>query len=254
MGNPLADHMQLRLATLAATEPDKRIIGVGNPSGPRQGIGTLRFKELRKVWDGDLRPTVDPILRYLSSQAIETAVHIGYSYGADKAASATEYSDSYDLQVSNGVFMEPVGIRTRKLLELGKDFYRSGSELDNYVNAADSNPVIEAASAAAEKSHGLRGFALGLLRLSNIAIEHALTKPLFDTRVIRSLKSQDSMEATVVWGSESEISTHSYMLNVIKDLKHKFNNRIKTITLENQKHAMGDDIFLHTALVMQSLQ
>lgn len=253
MGNPLADHMQLRIATLAATEPNKRIIGIGNPSGPRQGVGKLPVSSLRSVWSGDLRPTIDPVLQYLSSQQITTATHIGFSYGAEKAAAAAQFADRYDQSVPRGLFMEPVALKERGLLELGRDFNSTAAALEEYVNAADSAAVVEAGLRAAEKSHGMISYMLGLLRASNIAIAHALTKDGFEERANEALTKQDQLEAHLVWGSESELAIHSLMINLAKRLKDRFGDRVITMELESQKHAMGDDVFLHTAMVLQSL-
>lgn len=253
MGNPLADHMQLRIATLAVAEPNKRIIGVGNPSGPRQGVGTLSIKSLRPVWKGDLRPTVDPVLRYLSTQNITEATHIGFSYGAEKAAAAAQYADRYDQSVPRGLFMEPVALKKRGLLELARDFNSTAAAFDGYVNAAASPAVAQAGQRAAEKSHGMTGYMLGLLRVSNIAIAHALTKEGFEERVSEGLTKQEQLEAHLVWGSESELAIHSIMVNLANRLKDRFGNRVSVMELEGQKHAMGDDIFLHTAMVLQAL-
>ncbi len=254
MGNPLADHMQLRIATLAAAKPDKRIIAIGNPSGPGQSVGKIPAGSLRAVWKGNLRPTIDPVMRYLGSQQIEQATHIGFSYGAEKAAAASQYSEKYDQQVPSGLFMEPVAIKQRSLLGLGRDFNSTAAALEGYVKASASNPVEEANKRTAEKSHGLVGYALGLLRMSNIAIAHALTDEGFGDRVDNGLASQAEMQAHLVWGTESELATHGLMIKLANRLQAKFGvERVSTMEMVGQKHAMGDDIFLHTAIVLQNL-
>ncbi len=254
MGNPLADHMQLRVATLAAAKTDKRIIAIGNPSGPSQGVGKLPAASLRTVWSGNLRPTIDPVMRYLGSQQIEQATHIGFSYGAEKAATASQYAEKYDQHVPSGLFMEPVAIKQRGLLELGRDFNSTAAALEGYVKASASGPVEEAGKRAAEKSHGLVGYGLGLLRMSNIAIAHALTKEGFENRVDNGLTSQAEMRAHLVWGTESELATHGLMIELAGRLQSKFGvGRVSTMEMVGQKHAMGDDVFLHTAMVLQNL-
>ena len=151
--------------------------------------------------------------------------------------------------------MEPVALKSRGLIELARDFNTSGGALSDYVEASASQPVIEANIAAGEKSRGLLGYALGLLRLSNIAIAHSLTKDSFESNLVESLKNQDQMKAHLVWGSESELSVGVLMREISKRLEKDFGqNRISSIELEGQKHAMGDDVFLHTALVSQALK
>ncbi len=254
MGNPLTDRMQLRIATLAAAQPDKRIVGIGNPSGPRQGVGKLPSSTLHAVWSGDLRPTIDPAMRYLSAQNIDKATHIGFSYGAEKAAAAAQYADRYDQAVPHGLFMEPVALKERGLLELGRDFNSTATALDGYVNAAANPAGVEASERAAEKSRGMFGYILGLLRLSNIAIAHALTEDGFESRATEALVKQEQMKTHLVWGTESELALHALMTKVTKRLTDRFGlDRVSSMKMEGQKHAMGDDLFLHTTIVLQSL-
>ena len=254
MGNPLADHMQLRVATLAAARPDKRIIAIGNPSGPKQGIGKLPLSSIHTVWRDNLRPAIDPALRYLYSQHIDEATHIGFSYGAEKAAAATRYANLYDQSVPHGLFMEPVALKRRSMLGLLRDFNRTAAAAGIYINSAASPAAVEANQCAAEKSHGMTGYVLGLLRLSNLAIAHALTNDGFEERVDNALANQAHMEAHLVWGSESELAIPGLMVNLTKRLQAKFApGRVSAMELTGQKHAMGEDVFLHTAMVLQNL-
>lgn len=255
MANPLSDNMRLRMATLASANPDKRIISIGNPSGPGQGIGKIPFGSIRSVWSGDLRAAVDPALRYLLDKGIVDASHIGFSYGAEKALAAARYAKNYDQNVSNGLFMEPVALKSRSAIELARDFNESGKALSDYIEASASQPVLEANAAASEKSRGLLGYALGLLRLSNIAIAHSLTKDSFEGNLVETLKNQEQMRAHLVWGSDSELSIGILMRAISRRIEEDFGqSRTTSIELEGQKHAMGDDVFLHTALVSQALK
>jgi hypothetical protein len=142
MSIPLDENMMMRLATLSAVNPDKRIIASGNPGPPGQNSGLLKPVELKEVWNGYLRPTVEPILQYLTSQGLNQTVQIGYSYGADKAAASSMYAADHDQEVDQGVFMEPASVKERSLVKLTADFFSSGSPLEGYVNGADCNALI----------------------------------------------------------------------------------------------------------------
>jgi hypothetical protein len=252
MGNPLAEHMRLRMATLSLAAPDKRIVAVGNPSDPRHGIGRLKFGDIPSVWAGDLRSTVDPILQYLGTQHVYLSTHIGYSYGAEKAATAALYADRYDLGVEQGVFMEPVSLKSRGLIELATDYSSTAPALRKYIDAAQTNAVYVANNLASEKSHGMLGYKLGLARLSNLAIAHALSKDYFEQRVQVALENQHDMRANLIWGSASELAINSLMVAVSQRLIDRFGaERVSPMVLEGQKHAMADDVFLHTAMVLQ---
>ena len=253
MGNALDENMTTRVAALAAAEPTKRVIAVGNPGSPGHGKGKIKARDFRSVWSGDLRAVVDPTLQYLNSQGIDTATHIGFSYGADRAAASAQYADRYDQQVPQGILMEPASIKERSLLGLAGDFGSTAKALDGYVQAAASPAYLEARKLAEKSGHGLFGYTLGLARMSNLAIAHALAKDGFEGRVDFALTAQPEMTVDIIWGSESELALHGLMLATTAKLIEKYGvDRVRATELEGQKHAMGDDIFLHTAMVLQS--
>lgn len=253
MGNALDENMTARVATLAAAEPARRIIAVGNPGSPGQGGGRIKARDFNSVWSGDLRAAVDPTLQYLHSQNIDVATHIGFSYGADRAATAAQYADKYDQQVQQGVLMDPASVSERSLLGLAREFGSTAQALDVYVQAAASPAYLEARKLAEERGHGLLGYTLGLVRMSNLAIAHALAQDGFEGRVDAALTAQPEMLADIIWGSESELALRGCMLATTARLTEKFGiDRVRATELVDQKHAMGDDIFLHTAMILQS--
>ena len=255
MGNALDENMVTRVATLAAAQPTKRIIAVGNPGSPGQGGGKILVAKFGEVWRGDLREAVEPTLQYLKSQGIDTATHVGFSYGADKAAASARYAQNYDQQVPQGVLMEPASVKERSILGLAGDFGKTAKALDGYVQAANSPAYLEARKLAEKRGHGLFGYTLGLGRLSNLAIAHALAKDGFEGRVKDALVAQPEMTADIIWGSESELAIHGLMVGLTARLISEYGSgRVKATEIAGQKHAMGDDIFLHTALVLQSVK
>jgi pimeloyl-ACP methyl ester carboxylesterase len=264
MGNGLDENMTARIATLAATEPTKRIIAFGNPGAPGINTGKIEHHRNRKeVKKGDLRAAIDPALQYLAEREIDTATHIGFSYGADRAAASAQYANLYDQQVPQSILMEPASVQNRELfglkslgvLKLAADFGSTAKALDGYVKAAGSDAYLEARKLAEKRGHGLLGYTLGLARLSNIAIAQALAKDGFEGRVDAGLESQAQMRADILWGTDSELALNDLMVGITDRLIKKYGaNRVGATALEDQKHAMGDDIFLHTAMVLQALK
>lgn len=252
MGNTLDKNMLMRLATLSAVQPDMRIIGVGNPGSPGRGHGKLSTQQSLQVWSGDTRPLVDLPLRYLKAQGIEEVEHFGYSYGADKAAGAAKYSSQYDQRVTRGIFMEPAAVRMRGIIELSVAFNSTAAALDGYVQAANCGAYDEARKQAAKQSFGLTGYSLGLLRPTNIAISHVLSQDGFENRVSEALDSQDTMTTSIVWGTESELAIDETMQAISGSLAMRFEDRVKALPIQGQRHAMGDDIYLLAALMLQA--
>lgn len=253
MGNGLDENMRNRVGILSAAEPTKRIIAIGNPGAPGQGSGKLRVRDLLDVWSGDLRATVDPSLQYLHSHGIESATHVGHSFGADKAEAAAEYADKYDQEVPQTIAIDPASVKERGLIGLSKAFGSTPEALDAYVQAADSKTLLEARRLAEKRGHGMAGYVLGLARLSNVAIAHALTKPGFEGRVDKALQAQAEMRADIIWGTDSELAINELMRGITQRLIDKYGNkRIGATPIQGQRHLMVDDVFLHTALVLQA--
>lgn len=251
MGNGLDENMRIGIATLAAAEPNKRLIAAGNPGAPGQASGKLRVCDLPKVWNGDMRPTVDPLLQYLGSQRIERADHTGGSCGADRATTAIGYAEKYDHYVSHAILMDPASVVRRSLPALARQFLKSAAPMEGYVQATESQPYFDARKQAHKTNHGTIG-AVGLLRPSNVAIAHALSLDGFETRVTNALDSQEKMRTDIIWGTESELAAHGAMLGVMERLTDQYSNRVRATALDGHMHAVYCDIFLQTALILQS--
>lgn len=247
MGNPLDPNQIYQIATIAGTNPNKRIIATGNPSGPGYGYGLLDLRQRDRVANFDLRPVIEPVLRYADEQGISRSHQVGYSYGSDKAAEAAVHADH---EVENIVALEPV-LGGRNLARLGLDFASTAKELDRYVKASEL-PTFEAAR---KESVGAVGFNLGLLRLSNFAIARALAKGQFDVRLDNALERQNTARATVIWGSESEMAVDGLCTAVCADLTRTYGeHRVRGIRLLGQKHALANDVHLQAAIVRESLK
>lgn len=251
MAGPIDPDRTLRAAILAAVQPATRIIMAGNPAGPGKSSGKLALHSMPSVWRGDLRPTIDPTLRYLDSQAITSATHVGGSFGADKAATAAGYADRYGQDVPNLVSIDPASVKRRSLLTLAKEFRSTEKHLDEYTLATDSRPYFEARS----RSGGSLEYRLGLLRPTNLAIAHALTLDGFGKRVDTALTRQPDMRAGLLWGVESELAIHGLMLGITAQLKDRYSEeRVSGTPLPRHKHAMLSDPYFHAAMVLHGLK
>lgn len=251
MATALDRNAVMHVAAIALAAPDIRVIAVGNPGRPTQGYGKVRLIDQHKVWVGDLRPIIDPTLQYLNSQGVENVTHAGFSYGADKVAAAATYSEQYDQCVVGGVFMDPVAIKHRGMLRLAKAYASTEKYLEQYIEASGSTAYLE----ARKESGGLLGYIIGLSRLTNIAIAHTLSGDGFESRLDAALTAQPEMRSHVMWGTESELSINSLMNDLTDRLQAKYGtNRLQTIRLIGQRHAMCDDIFLNAAAVLQAVE
>lgn len=250
--------MVTRAMRLFEADSSSQLILLGNPSFIGNHYNLLTLKESAKVWTGDLSPTVEPHLRYLESIGVNRAHQIGFSWGADKAAEASGSSAiEHGIEVTKGIFMEPVSVVDRGMLKLGLDFQRAGAELKRYQTASDMPKVDDKVNSSFEDILDFVRWFGGLSRASNLAITHVLAHRNFSDRAIRALSSQPELKATVTvaWGTQSELLPGPEILKeveAIKSARYNYASRVGTMLLEGMHHAGGDDIDLHTAIVLES--
>ncbi len=254
MGNGVDPNMQTRLLTLAKVLPNTRIIAAGNPSVPASDSGILDRRDRQDVRTGNFEPAVSPVLEYSAKSGAEKVIQVGFSYGADKGIVATRVSEAYDLLTTNAILMEPASIRKRGRVALALAFMSTEKHLQEYVDQTDWAGYEDARELAAEQSGNLAGYVLGLLRASNIAIGSGIAKGRFENFAVRAALSNPELALDVIWGTESELSTDTAMREsavfingMVPDAKVRFT------PIEGQYHAMGDDVFLHAALVHDAL-
>lgn len=254
MANPLDPNMIYQAATVAkAAEPGTRLIAMGNPSGPGMGVGAMNHQNRKMVSQGNLSPVVEPLLKYLDSQGVTKADHVGYSYGAELAAEAAA---SGNHAVDRLVSIEPVDVVERSLPALAAAFMSTNKELNRYVKATN----LPAFEQARKDSTGVVSYTVGLGRLSNIAIARALTRNRFSERLQTSLDSQYWMNATIVNGGESELAPMDAIDNALSQLQPRYYpdqagiNQLRSIELPGQKHAFPNDLYLQAAVVLEALR
>lgn len=250
MGISVDQSIAMRAIRMFAAEPTERLIVVGSPARIGNNANLIRLGDIPLVCMGKLRHVVEPTLKLLSDKGVTKVDTLGYSYGANPAATAAAEAARFSLQANRGVWAEPTAVVRRGIPQLVADFASSGPELDNYVKAANSRPLNEAREAA----NTPLAWAGGMLRLSNIAIARTLSQDSFEKRVVEALKSVPDLKTTLAWGTSSELTDHSRMEEIVNRLRKKFPTRVGAIALEGMHHAGGDDIDLHAAIMLQGLR
>lgn len=249
-------NMAMRALRLFGSDPSKQLLMVGNPASVGESNNRLRLADMRRVWSGDLTPIVDPLLAYLSQNGVSSVEDLGVSYGADKAAASSARAADHDIDAVQGVWVESTAVDRRGpgligLARLGIDFVSAGNVLEEYVEAADSPPLIQA---RADADPGMPRYILGLGRLSNIAIANSLAHAGFPERARAALKAQDELRGTLVWGTDSELTTDSTMAALGNRLKAEFGSeRTGSMAMQGMHHNGVDDIDLHAAIMLQAL-
>jgi hypothetical protein len=249
MGISVDQSIAMRAMRLFAADPTERLIVVGSPARLGNNANLVRLGDMPLVWAGKLNHVVAPALKLLRKKGISNVATLGYSYGADTAVTAAAEAERYSLQANQGVWAESPAVLNRGTPRLISDFTSSGSELDNYVKAANSRPLNEAREAA----DASLAWAGGMLRLSNIAIAHMLSRDSFGKRAMHAFKRAPELRATLAWGTSSELTDNDRMEDIVTTLRKKFPSRVGAIALEGMHHAGGDDIDLHAAIMLQGL-
>lgn len=249
-GNAVTKNIAMRAMRLFQADDSQRLLVIGNPalpgrrakSWPVQGAGKVDLAGRQQMAQGDLLPRAEPVLQYLNSQQVEeVALFTGYSWGADLAASATLHSEEYGITTNSSVLLEPGGTSERSVFGLAKAFVKSGEHLERYINSVDSAAYKTAVYQTAGNS---ALFGAGLLRPTNIASARALARGKF-LETVNAIADKNSINSvTVGWCGKSEIVNG-------QELAENLNPKIGRIVLERAHHAVGDDIDVHAAAVLQ---
>jgi pimeloyl-ACP methyl ester carboxylesterase len=248
MANGLDPNQRYQLSILAAANPDTRIIAAGNPGAPGHGANTLDRAQRKAVSGKGFNrfvPIVEPLMEYVDAQKIEALDHVGYSYGADLAATAAWQANH---RVGNVITIEPVSSIDRNILKLALAFGRTGKALDGYVKTNEL-PTFEAAR---KDSPGLLTYSAGLARLSNIAIARGLGDGAFYSRMYDAIADHPEAHGTVAWGTESELVDQVELRYEVERLQN-LNGRVDAMILPGQKHTLVNDLALQAAIVNQGL-
>lgn len=258
MAMPADKSMAARAFRLAALLPETPIMVVGNPSL----LGVRENRVLRKdrfqIALGDLSPMSRLVLKHLSNQGVERAQFAGYSFGADLAVTSAAAADNpeFNIEATNGVFMEPGSVAVRSMTQLLKDFKSAEPQLANYVQAANSQMLNEARDPGA----GLKPvidfvrYVGGLARPTNLAVARALAHGGFWLRASHAMLVQPEMKATLAWGSASELVPERDARDLADFMTTQLApERVTSLEIPGMHHAGGDDIDLHAAIVLQAI-
>lgn len=252
IATPIDPNLIVRGLRLAAADPTRQLILTGNPSSLRSSYNKLGAAARHEVARGNLSPAVEPVLRYLGRLGITEVEHIGYSLGADKAATASARAGDFDICVRNGVFIESITAERRSLLSLAIRFAKTTSTLEANVKASNSDVLLEARQLS---DHGFIRYALGYFDPTNVAIVRCLTGQGIVQRTLDALRLQPELRAAIVWGAASELTPLAVMQRVARELEHsEFGQRISTLVIEGMGHNSCENINLHAAIVLQGIR
>lgn len=240
------------VATLAAAQSEHRIIAVGNPGQLGRGSGKLSVAEAVRVWRGDFQPTVAPTLEYLNSQSITEASHVGESYGADKAIASAVSAEIYDSRAVRSIMVEPVSVVKAGIIKMGMTFMSTGKQGDRYLEPVRSRSSTFVSAEELRYKPWLYPFAMA--RLSNLAVAHALGLNGFENRVQTALSEDWALKIGIAWGTHSEFDETNRRGKIVSDLRAGYGaDRVASLPLERQTHAMNLDIFLNAAIYSELL-
>lgn len=241
-------------ARVFGADPTVPLVLQGGPSSEKPDVGRLTLGEIGFVAiTHNLRPTVDPLLRYLKKQGVTQTEHMGYSAGSDKAATAIQYSDRYDQEVITGVLIEPATVLKRSLLNLTLTFIRSGKPQRGYIDKSGCSQYIACWDRNTQMDF-IR-YCLRLGRLSNLAVATALSRDGFAGRLDATLASQPNSVITVGWGTKSELTDNPSMERIVSAALQEFGSqRLHCMPLRGMYHAGMDDLDLYAAMMLQGLR
>ncbi len=250
MANCLDANQTFQIATVASALPHTRLIAFANPAGgPKYKFNTLTREERKQVKLGDFSPVAEISNRYLYNRNIDIASHFGGSYGVEPVLASVINSDH---EIDNVIMLEPASVIPRFEPVLLKDFIASGSGFPYYVDKSGSKIFKDAVDSDETITQAM--YALGIGRLSNIAAGRGLAKGRFFEHLGEAMQSEgsDYTYFSVIWGSESELAIDGVMNQRLPEIvANDRRNRLQFTRLEDQKHALMNDIYLQAAVILQ---
>lgn len=249
MSNPLDENMLYHAATVAATLPEYQVIVFGNPSGApyhyRQQTGTL-VGNVALAFTKRRRALVAAEIDYLRSRGIKNAHHVGYSFGAHKAA--IECSYLAEDEVASLTCLDPVS-HPRRIRQLIKDFKATFAPMGTYVQRTGIQTYFDARAEAAKTRHHDKA----LRRPVVLALGVLMARFNLLTHIRTLLRARSSLVFTAAWGGKSELSDDARMSGSLEDMRHTYKGRVYSLRLRDDKHAFGNDIHLYAAVICESV-
>lgn len=251
MGNSLDANQLYQVANIALGFPSYRIIAFGNPSGPPYAYKKqhLSFKEwMQVVCSREPRALASVELEYLTSQNIQSASFVGYSFGALKAVVAARYAAPQF--VHDLILVDPVTY-PRPLPVLVADFRRTLTPLGGYVGATGLATFLAARNEAARRVD----FNKGLLSWSNLAAGIALSRIRFFALLERVIIANPTLTSWVFWAGKSELGNSAVTHEEIARIHNQTVSRsLYGHEFIPDKHAFANDIHLMLAILYKALK
>lgn len=254
LGNTINGLAKATLITLSSTLPNTRIIASDDSSGSSADSGNLLSRQRHEVAKGVFRSTIDPILAYVHKKQINQATQIGLSFGVDKAISAGLLAGCFDIESKNVTLINPVSTKPRTKAQLGADFFASTKNQDISSGLAEYSAFNGCAKQTKCKNMQFGGQILKLINPTNLAIAQGIMTGKFQPRLVELLRLNPNTNTTVIWGTESQLALDGLMQTIIGQIKEVANNQVTAMPIQKQSHSMSNDIFLHSALVYESLK
>jgi hypothetical protein len=252
-GYPVNKNTALHAMRMFEADDSEQLIVIGNPAMVGMKTGKLSLRQSHEVYkNASLRPAVDAPLRYLEQAGITHTKHLGYSYGADKAATTIAESGTYSQVASRGVLIEPVSVVERSMIELVKAFGESGKVQRQYIDQTESRPYDEIWSEDSIVKAAAWG--AGLVRMSNLAIASILASDGFKQRASDALQANDETDLVIGWGTSSELCPGDTLQAVTNSLRAQHGlTRVESMPITGMHHAGVDDLDLHAAVMLQGI-
>lgn len=228
--------------------PDTRLITFANPSGPGYRSGSLNREQRRRVAHGDLLPFVEPELRYLDEQKLESVRLGGSSLGFDRAVAVAAHG-SQEVTTLTGI--EPASSVKRLPPTLVLRLLQSIPPMEKYARSAKLPTYV----AARKDQINPVEFMMGIASPTNIALGRMVARGAFAGNIAKALDKQSGMHVTAYSGTKSEMAARGKRRERVVDaLNGEFGSRFDWFTLEGEKHTMTDDPHLQAALLLQGMQ
>ena len=179
------------------------------------------------------------ILRAMQNQGIKEVDLEGTSMGGRIAVCIAAYAHHYDIIVYNAVLIDPPGFENKQVLIQGRDFAAENPRLSKYVELSHE----PATQSEKQRPTGTLRYFARLARADLLGIFKSYTKAMakatIPSDIYAALRLQPHLIITIIYGTESNISSPRKIVEFYYALAIKEKKRLRLKVLPGDTHALG---------------
>lgn len=211
----------------------------------------------QQIRKGNLGPAVQELLKAVTAQNFGRLALLGFSQGADLAITGARSASYHNLDVDRLGVGDPAAVKERRAYEIALDFFKSGGQFDESIQAGRIDAQQKAVGARTLSTTRLKDYArfTGTSLLpTNLALWKALSRDTLEANLQDVLDNGVVDKIVVGYGSDSHVSLPEVLEPTLARLHQNVGvNRLISVRVDGKDHSWGDQLPLLAKLYLEAL-